>query len=443
MTRSRNADRSSTPRPEDGGESTPTRRAPYSDNPTVGARGLRTQQRILDAAVHVFGEHGYERSSLDKIGQAAGCSRVSIYQYFSGKEDLFRHLAGQVARQLRASAEALGPVTPDLDGWHALRAWVARYADVHARYEPVFRAFGAAAQTDAELAGGSVRTGERNLAIFQSKLASGVLSPKRLAPVVALVHTGVNRSLDIASILRSASPQAYGRDRVDDAIADVVHRSLFGVIPEVNARPPAAEPPPALRIGDRFAAAFERADTLERESVDSGRRALASLLAVGQDVIVARGYQGARVDDVVEAAGVSHGTFYRYFENRDDLVQVVAVRALGSVSSALAELPGAADRTSLRRWLRRYNAVYEQMGAMIRIWTQAVEDPMRDDRAAVFDWGRRRLVRLCPDRDFGDVEIDAAILLSFIEVFGSMPREPVEVDAAVHVVEHGFLGLVR
>ena len=37
------------------------RRAPFSDNPNVGARGQRTQQRILDAALQVFGEVGYHR----------------------------------------------------------------------------------------------------------------------------------------------------------------------------------------------------------------------------------------------------------------------------------------------------------------------------------------------------------------------------------------------
>ena len=137
------------------------RRAPYSDNPTVGTRGLRTQQRILDAALQVLGEHGYERSTIEPIAQLAGCSRVSFYQYFAGKEDVFRHLAAQVARQLRASAEALEPLTPDAAGWDALRGWVGRYADIYARYEPVFRAFGAAAETDEALVGGSQRTTER------------------------------------------------------------------------------------------------------------------------------------------------------------------------------------------------------------------------------------------------------------------------------------------
>jgi AcrR family transcriptional regulator len=424
------------------GTAAPVRRAPYSDNPTVGARGLRTQQRILDAALQVFGEHGYERSTLDRIGQVAGCSRVSIYQYFSGKDDVFRHLAGQTARQLRASAEALEPLTDDTAGWTALRAWVARYADVHARHEAVFRAFGTATQADASLAGGSARVAERNLAVFQSKLTTTPLPPRQLEPVVAVLLASVTRTLDIASILRSALPDAYPRDRVADAVADVLHRALFGLRPEVNAQLPVGDRAPTLRIGQAFDELLQRTDALEAESRQPSRRALASLLEVGQDVIVGRGYQGTRVDDVVDAAGVSHGAFYRYFENKDELVQVIAMRALRAVSTALAEIPDVRDRVALRRWLRRYNAVHAEKAAMIRVWAEAVDDPMRSDRAAAFDWGRRQMARVLRGRAFGDDDVEAVALLAVIEAFGSQPRGSAEVDAAIHVVQRGFLGFV-
>ena len=92
------------------------RRAPFADNPQVGARGQRTQQRILDAALEVFGESGYHECGIDSIATRAGCSRAAFYQYFSSKEDVFRHLAGQVARQLDASHEALEPLRADRGG---------------------------------------------------------------------------------------------------------------------------------------------------------------------------------------------------------------------------------------------------------------------------------------------------------------------------------------
>src|SRR2546422_8981469 len=101
----------------DGRPTTPgavVRRAPFSNNPQVGARGQRTQQRILDAALRAFGEEGYHACSIDRITKLARCSRVSFYQYFSSKEDVFRYLAGQVDRQLSASTEALDPLTADV-----------------------------------------------------------------------------------------------------------------------------------------------------------------------------------------------------------------------------------------------------------------------------------------------------------------------------------------
>src|SRR5947199_1786932 len=86
------------------------RRSPFSDNPQVGARGQRTQQRILDAALRVFGEVGYHQCSVDSITNLAGCSRVSLYQYFESKEDVLRHLGALVARQLKASTDLLDPL---------------------------------------------------------------------------------------------------------------------------------------------------------------------------------------------------------------------------------------------------------------------------------------------------------------------------------------------
>jgi AcrR family transcriptional regulator len=425
----------------------PVRRAPYSDNPEVGTRGHRTRQRILDAALQVFGEHGYERSTLDKISQAAGCSRVSIYQYFSGKDDVFRQLAGQVARQMRASAEALEPLTPDARGRSALRAWVARYADIHTRYEPVFRAFGAAAESDASLADDSVRTGQRTIGVFQSKLSTTTLPPRQLDPVVSLLLAGVTRSFDIASILRAAAPDTYTRARVEDAVTDVLHRALFGLLPDVNAHRPDADRPPQLRIGTALVDVFTRAEAFELDAAQPGRKALASLLDVGQDVIVRRGYQGTRVDDVVAAAGVSHGAFYRYFRSKDELAHVLAVRAIRHVSTAFNEIPdvtddGVAGRAALRRWLRRYNATHATETAMIQVWVDAAhqDHALRQDSAAALDWGRRAIARFLAPREFGDVDIDAVVMVALLSAFGGRERPSATIDAAAHIIERGLLG---
>ena len=123
----------------------PRRRKPFADSPAIGAKGLRTHQRVHDAALDAFGESGYDRTTLDRIAELAGCSRVTVYQYASGKDALFRRLATQAAAQMWAAFEALDDVTPDAAGRTSLLACISRLADIEARYEPIIRAFEAAA----------------------------------------------------------------------------------------------------------------------------------------------------------------------------------------------------------------------------------------------------------------------------------------------------------
>jgi AcrR family transcriptional regulator len=433
-------------RRDDGESDVVVRRAPFSDNPRVGARGQRTQQRIVDAALRVFGEEGYHQCGVARITQLAGCSRASFYQYFSGKEDVFRHLAGQVARQLSASTEALGLVTPDADGWRSVRAWVARYADVYERYEPVFLVFQTAAESDAAVAGGSARTGKRQVASFRSRLTATTLPPRQLDPVITLLLGCLPRTFDIAGILRSATPAAYPKERTDDALADVVHRTLFG-LQAVNVHAPARRRPPVLEFSPAVQDALGH-DGTARHLTAGGRRTLQALMDAGRELFVARGYHDTRINDVVAAAGLSKGAFYRYFESKDRLVQVLAVQAIRTVSTTLADIPpatapdGAARTAALRRWLRQYYATQAGEAAMIRVWADAALDDtaFRSDSAAALDWGRRRLAHALRPRGFGDVDSEAVFAVALLGTFGARERPAPMIDAAAHIIERGLLG---
>jgi AcrR family transcriptional regulator len=429
----------------DGESEVAVRRAPFSDNPRVGARGQRTQQRIVDAALRVFGEDGYHQCGVARITELAGCSRASFYQYFAGKEDVFRHLSGQVARQLSASTEALGLVTPDAAGWRSLRSWVTRYAEVYERYAPVFAVFQTAAESDAAVAAGSARTGERHTAAFRSRLTATDLPPRQLDPVITLLLTCLPRTLDNAGILRSVTPTAYPRERVEDALADVVHRTLYG-LQAVNVHPPAAHRPPALA----FSPAVQddlRDDGPGRNLTPAGRRTLEALIDAGRELFVTRGYHDTRINDVVSAAGLSKGAFYRYFDSKDRLVQVLAVRAIRTVSTALTDIPaaapdGAGRTAAIRRWLRRYNTTQTGEAALLRLWADAAaQDPtFRTDSAAALDWGRRRMAHVLEARGFGDVDTEAVITVALLGTFGARERPSSAVDAAAHIIERGLLG---
>jgi TetR/AcrR family transcriptional regulator len=63
------------------------------------------QQQILSGALRTFGRYGYRRTSMELIAKAADVSRPALYQYFRGKEDVFRAMAGQMLDGLIAAAE--------------------------------------------------------------------------------------------------------------------------------------------------------------------------------------------------------------------------------------------------------------------------------------------------------------------------------------------------
>jgi AcrR family transcriptional regulator len=48
------------------------------------------------------------------------------------------------------------------------------------------------------------------------------------------------------------------------------------------------------------------------------------LVDAARDVFWSKGYLDARVADIVEVAGVSHGSFYTYFDSKEDVLRAVA-----------------------------------------------------------------------------------------------------------------------
>jgi AcrR family transcriptional regulator len=412
----------------------PVRRAPYADNPRLGVRGQRTRRRILDAALEGFAERGYHRCSIDTITGIAGCSRVSFYQYFESKEDLFRHLALEVTAELRESTKQLEPVTADAAGWEALGAWVDRYGDVYDQYRSVFHAFPAAVEADAMLAEDSFRTYQRTAHIRAAIVLNK--APARLDDVLYLLEAGLPRVLHDVSILRAAVPKAYDQAEVLAAFTDVAHRAVFGVVPGVNVRTARRRRLPRIDIGPVMADAFDDAGA-------DGGPARAAVLDAARAVFVERGYHGTRVDDIAAAAGVSHGALYRYFKNKDEVALRLAADALRTVSTTLTKVPG--DAAALPAWLRDYNRAQSDETAILRVWTDAALEDERlvTESAAVLDWGRRRMVHFLEQRDFGDPELESVVLLAFLDAFGSRPRSAIEIDAAAAVLKRGFLGQKR
>ncbi|MGH2387706.1 MAG: TetR/AcrR family transcriptional regulator [Chloroflexota bacterium] len=74
------------------------------------ARGGRdkaaTRERILQAAIDVFGERGYQAASMDEIARRAGSSKGGVYFHFANKQAIFEALISELVMLLEADVRA-------------------------------------------------------------------------------------------------------------------------------------------------------------------------------------------------------------------------------------------------------------------------------------------------------------------------------------------------
>ena len=76
-----------------------------------------------------------------------------------------------------------------------------------------------------------------------------------------------------------------------------------------------------------------------RELGAQGRKTVHKLLEAGLAEFDDKGFQAVRVDDVVRRAKTSHGTFYLYFSNKDDLFKALLRDALHDMEIITGEFP--------------------------------------------------------------------------------------------------------
>ena len=71
------------------------------------SRGEARRRAILDAAIEVFLENGYERTTLTAILEKSGGSRSSLYEFFGGKDGLFLAAIQRVCPQFKEALEII------------------------------------------------------------------------------------------------------------------------------------------------------------------------------------------------------------------------------------------------------------------------------------------------------------------------------------------------
>ncbi|MDR3671633.1 MAG: TetR/AcrR family transcriptional regulator [Holophaga sp.] len=269
-----------------------------------GRGNPETEERLVAAAVDLFGRKWYGTVSVAEICRAAGLSNGVFYRYYDGKEALFKVILGRVLDQIREAVDQVEGATPRERLVHYVEV-IARYSQVHPDLVSAFRE-------------GQYRylEYERRLVDIYIRSLSQVL--KR--------EMGLGEYLFALGGLRfCAITWAFsGTPSHQDSICGILSDGLFPGLsfdPDKVFGGTATPLPIVLEEGAR-----------ER------------LLRSGRKLFGEKGFFETNIHEVASGAELSVGAFYTYFESKEvfyaELIQKVGHDVRSFISMNMADAPG-------------------------------------------------------------------------------------------------------
>ncbi len=133
-------------------------------------RGEQTKRLIIDTAVRLFREQGYEKTTMRAIAQAAGLSVGNAYYYFPSKDHLVQEFYAQVQDAHHAAwTAAKGDATEFVDRLRiAMLTGVEAMAPYHAFAGKFVKTAVEPGSPVSPFSADSAPARERSLALFQS-----------------------------------------------------------------------------------------------------------------------------------------------------------------------------------------------------------------------------------------------------------------------------------
>lgn len=326
----------------------------------VGRRGLHTRDRILACAADAFLANGFHGTSLDTIAKSANASRATVYQYFAGKEDIFRELSAAAARDVFDHGERLGGLGSTRDGVAALHSWLVEWADIYDLHAAAF----------AEYPG---------IGTEMSVIDVGPVAETYRSMVTERLHKADLSGLDpndaAAALMRIPHMVHLYRYRTMFPLPDraVVSWSLtvalqLMLFPDTPADVLRTVAPTGLTVSAGWPSSV-------REPAEPNPEVAATVLSpIAQDVLTVssalfaqRGYYAVTMEDIASAAELGRATLYRYFSAKDKILAELTRRAVTEIKVHAAALPEmAAD--SLTDWMLGYARFHRAYRGVIRAW---------------------------------------------------------------------------
>jgi AcrR family transcriptional regulator len=112
-----------------------------------------------------------------------------------------------------------------------------------------------------------------------------------------------------------------------------------------------------------------------------------NLLYAGAEVFARRGYDGARIEEIAEAAGVAKSMIYNHFSGKRELY--VQIRSTGTAESLSRVLRAAQGGDAKQRMERALNAFLDFVEEQPLVW-QIIQQEVSDPELVALDGSQQR-----------------------------------------------------
>ena len=115
-----------------------------------------------------------------------------------------------------------------------------------------------------------------------------------------------------------------------------------------------------------------------REALKEATRS--RLQAAAVESIARHGYRATTIDGIVQAAGTTRTTFYKYFSGKSDMIHVLQTQEIAPALTALCrrlDVLDPLDWQNLRNWFNDYAKTWQR----IHVFFEAYGDASREDPA--------------------------------------------------------------
>ena len=288
-----------------------------------------------------FLTHGYQRTSVDGIGKAAGVSKQTIYRHFNDKSDILRAI---VVETSDAFEHAVTPVSERMGTLAVVENCMAaiRRSFFGNDSIPLFRLGMAIATQLPELSATLTGYFVKSLAPLADQMAMLERAGKItiVSPLEGAAQAGVLAVEGVRFYMGFAAPSAPLSQDYLSATADLYLNGFLGR----SARPwPEFVPDPASAPNARMEAlhADLRGYFDDVADLRLGEDDLQRLVGVARRMFFAAGYRDTSLDEIGPAARIGRGTLYRWFGGKETLFRVAMLHAASEVGARKLSQPKA------------------------------------------------------------------------------------------------------